>query len=188
MNSNLARRPDSPISNNFGNCDENLCQDRRDISSGIYADYGQNSVGTNSHAEINRLSSEFHSRISREMDEMVNSVSVQIQRAINDALSNQGLPQIQNAIMAGSGHTTRKGWNVLAEEPEANSEVLRNVGTRDTTRSEHIQNDDQPNHNAYDTHSALSLMMHGFNMKNAFSMYVNSMYGTCYLAVFFFCI
>ena len=36
------------------------------------------------------------------MDEMLNSVSVQIQRAINDAISNQALPQIQNAFRAGS--------------------------------------------------------------------------------------
>ena len=39
---------------------------------------------------------------------MMNSVSVQIQRAINDAISSQVLPQIQNALMAGSGHTTFK--------------------------------------------------------------------------------
>ena len=139
LDSSLARRPGSATSNNFGNDDENLYQDCRDISSGIDADYGQSSVGSNSHAEINRLSFELNSRISREMDEMMNSVSVQIQRTINDAISNQVLPLIQNAIMAGSGHVTRKGWNVSAEEPEANSEVLRNAGTRDNSRSEHIQ-------------------------------------------------
>ena len=49
------------------------------------------------------------------MDEMMNSVSVQIQRANNDAISNQVLPQIQNAFKAGSGHVTQKGWNVPAE-------------------------------------------------------------------------
>ena len=37
------------------------------------------------------------------MDEVMNSVSVQIQRAINDALSNQVLPQIQKALRPGSG-------------------------------------------------------------------------------------
>ena len=37
---------------------------------------------------------------------MMNSVSVQIQRAIYDAISNQVLPQIQNVIVAGSGHVT----------------------------------------------------------------------------------
>ena len=86
------------------------------------------------------MSSELISRISREMDEVMNSVSVQIQRAINDAISNQGLPQIQNAITAGSGHVTRKGWNVSAERPETNSEVLRNVDTKDNSRGEHVQN------------------------------------------------
>ena len=83
----------------------------------------------------------------------MNSDSVQIQTAINDAISNQVLSQIQNAIMAGSGHVTRRGWNVPAERPETNSENLRNVGTRDNSRSEHVQNcqnDDQSNHNAYD--------------------------------------
>ena len=84
---------------------------------------------------------------------MMNSVSVQIQRAINDAISNQVLPQIQDAIMAGSGHVTRKGWNVPAERPETNSEVLRNVGARDSSRSEHVQNrqnDGHSDHKAYD--------------------------------------
>ena len=46
------------------------------------------------------------------MEEMMNSVSVQIQRSINDAISNQILPQIQNAFKAGSGHVTQNGWNV----------------------------------------------------------------------------
>ena len=131
LDSNLTRRPGRTISNNFGIDNENLYQDCRDNSSGINADHGGNSVGTNSHAEINRLSSELISRISREMDEMMNSVSVQIQRAINDVISNQVLPQIQNTIMTGSGHATRRGWKISAEEPEINPEVLRNAGTRD---------------------------------------------------------
>ena len=44
----------------------------------------------------------------------MNSVSVQIQSAINDAISNQVLRQIQNAIAAGSEHVTRKRWDVPA--------------------------------------------------------------------------
>ena len=153
LDSNLARRPESATNNNFENDDENLYLNRRDISSGINAEYGQNSVGTNSHAQINRLLSEINSRKFREMDEVINSVSVHIQRAINDAISIQVLPQIQNATMAGSGHVTRKGWNVPAERLETNSEVLQNVGTRDNLRNEHVQNrhnGDQSNHNAYD--------------------------------------
>ena len=76
LKSNFARRPYSPVSNNFENGDENLYQDSRDISSGINADYGQNSVSTNCHADTNRISNELNSRISREMDEMMNSVIV----------------------------------------------------------------------------------------------------------------
>ena len=98
LDSNLARRPGSAASNNFGNGDENLNQDRREMSSGIIADYGQSSVGTNFHAEINRLSSELISKISREMDDMMNSVSVQTQRGRNDAISNQVFPLIQNTL------------------------------------------------------------------------------------------
>ena len=85
---------------------------------------------------------------------MMNSFSVQIQKAINDAICNQVLPQIQNAIAAGSGNMTRKGWNVSAERPETNSEVLRNAGAKDNLRSEHVQNrqnDDQSKQHAYDT-------------------------------------
>ena len=40
LDSNLARRPESATSNNFGNDDENLYLNRSDISSGINADYG----------------------------------------------------------------------------------------------------------------------------------------------------
>ena len=54
---------------------------------------------------------------------MMNSVNVRIQRASSDAFSNQVLPQIQNAIMAGSGHSTKRGWNVPAERPEVNPET-----------------------------------------------------------------
>ena len=66
----------------------------------------------------------------------MSSVSVQIQRAINDAISNQVLPHIQNVVMAGSGHVTRKGWNVAAERPEPNPEVQRNLNARNNLGNE----------------------------------------------------
>ena len=86
----------------------------------------------NSSAELNRLSSELNSRISREMDEMMNSVSVQIQRAISDAISTQVLPQIQNVIMAGLGHGAWKGWTIPSERPELISEVRQNLNAKTT--------------------------------------------------------
>ena len=73
------------------------------------ADYGQNSADMNSQVEIIKLSSELNSRISKEMDEMMSNVSFQIQRAINEAINTQVLPQIQNVIMAESGRETRRG-------------------------------------------------------------------------------
>ena len=82
LNSNLSRRPESVTSNNFENGEEKVHMNQRVINSGISADFDYNSTTANSSAEINKLSSESNSRISREMDEMMNSVSVQIQRAI----------------------------------------------------------------------------------------------------------
>ena len=73
------------------------------------------------------------------MDEMMNSVNDRIQRAISDAISNQVSPQIQIAIMAGSGHSTKKGWNVPFETPETNPEGLQGKKARNDLRSELTQ-------------------------------------------------
>ena len=123
INSNMPRRSRRFDSNESGNESENRNRNPKATNSGINAEFDHNSVTANSSAEINRLSSELNSRISREMDEMMNSVGVQIQRAISDAISTQILPQIQNVMIAGPGHGTRKGWNVPAERPEPISEV-----------------------------------------------------------------
>ena len=84
---------------------------------------------------------------------MMNSVSVQIERAINDAICNQVLPQIQNALISGSGHLTQNRWNVPSERPEINCKEFRSEKTRENSRSEPIRdhfNDGITNHNAYD--------------------------------------
>ena len=132
LNSNLARRPESAISNDLGNDHENTHVHPRVINSGTSAEFDRNSDTANSTAEINRLSSELNSRISREMDEMMNLVSVQVQRAINDAISNQVLPQIQNVIKAGSGQVTKK----VSERPEVSFDGLRSGKTRIDVRNE----------------------------------------------------
>ena len=82
------------------------------------------------------------------------SVSDQIQRAISDAISTQVLPQIQNVVMAGSGHGTRKGGDVLSERPELNSEVQRNPNAKNNLRNEQNENqlnNDFPDLNVHDT-------------------------------------
>ena len=153
LNSNLPRRSRSFASNESENENGNVARNQRNDHSRTNTEYDQNSVTANSSAEINRLSSELNSRISREMDKMMKSVSVQIQRAISDAISTQVLPQIQNIIMAGSGHGTRKGWDVSAERPELNSEVQRNLNAKNNLGNEQDGNqsdNDFPDLNFHD--------------------------------------
>ena len=107
LSSNRARRPESTVEDEFENIAENRHLDSRDVGPFTNADYGQNSTEGNSCAEINRLSGELNSRLSREMDEMMSSVNTQIQRAISDAISGQILPQIQSVLSGGSVQTTQ---------------------------------------------------------------------------------
>ena len=147
LNSNLPGRYRSSVSNESENENEDTSRSQRNIDPGMNTECDRNSVTGNSSAEKNRLSSKLNSRISREMDEMMNSVNVQIQRAINDAISTQVLPQIQKVIMAGSGHGTRKGWDVPSERPELNSEVQRNLNAKNGLREgqgENLPNDEYP--------------------------------------------
>ena len=141
LNSNRARRPESSIEDEFENNDENRQLDLRDVGPSTNADYGRNSSEGNSSAEINKLSSELNSRLSRELDEMM-SGNTQTQRAISDAISSQILPQIQTALSAGSGHSTQNRWNVPFWRPEATSEVLQNASSTDNSRSK--PNRDRP--------------------------------------------
>ena len=153
LNSNLLRRPRSFASNESENEDRNIGGNQRNVNSRTNTECDCNSVTGNSSAEINMLSSELNSRISRGMDEMMNSLSDQIQRAISDAICTQVLPQIQNVIMAGSGHGTRKGWDVPSERPELSSEVQRNLNAKNNLRNEQDENElnnDYPDLNVHD--------------------------------------
>ena len=153
LNSNLPRRSRSFVSNESENEDGNIGRNQRNVNSITNTECDRNLVTGTSSAEINRLSSELNSRISREMDEMMNSVSAQIQRAISDAISTQVLSQIQNVIMDGSGHGTRKEWDVPSERPELNSEVQRNLNAKNSLRNEQDENqlnNDYPELNVHD--------------------------------------
>ena len=142
VNSNQAGRPESLFGDEFGDENENEFPNPGNNGPSPNTELGHNSIRECSSVEINRLSSELNSRISREMDEMMNSVSVQIQRAINEAISSQILPQIQNAVMAGSGQLTKERWNVPAERPEGYSEILQNLEPRNNSKSK--QTNDRP--------------------------------------------
>ena len=86
------------------------------------------------------------------MNDMMNNVNIQIQRAISDAISNQILPQIQNALKAGSGHLTQNRWNVPVERPELISEDCRSERIKGNVRSEPVRDCFIDNHHvqAYD--------------------------------------
>ena len=146
LNGTSIRRQESITSNNLED-EINLHSDHRNRDTGTSAGYGHNSLSVDSQAEINRSSSELNSRISREMDEMMNSVSSQIQRAKSDAINDQVLPQIQNVIMAGSGPETRRGWERSDEGPESYSEVQHNVKAKTALNNEH---GDKPHRNVHD--------------------------------------
>ena len=147
LNGTSIRRQNSIASNNLEDEETNLHSENENLGIGTSAGYGHNSASLDSQAEINRLSSELNSRISREMDDMFNNVSSQIQRAINEAINSQVLPQIQNALMAGSGRETRRGWEVPVERPENHSEVQQNTRTRTTLINEQC---DRTYRNAHD--------------------------------------
>ena len=138
VNSNQAGRPESLFGDEFEDENENRFPNPRNDGPSPNTELGHNSIRECSSVEINRLSSELNSRISREMDEMMNSVSVQIQRAINEAISNQILPQIQNVVMAGSGQLTKERWNFPAERPEGYSEALQNSELRSNSKNKQI--------------------------------------------------
>ena len=142
VNSNQAGRPESLFGDEFEGENENGYPNPRNNGPSPNTELGHNSIRECSSIEINRLSSELNSRISREMDEMMNSVSVQIQRAINEAISSQILPQIQNAVMAGSGQSTKGRCNVPTERPEGYSEILQNSELRDNSKNK--QTNDRP--------------------------------------------
>ena len=78
LNSNPARRRESAFRKDIENECENTHLDTGIANLGLNTDFDQNSVTVNSIVEINKLSSELNSRISREMDEMMDSVNVWI--------------------------------------------------------------------------------------------------------------
>ena len=138
-NSNSARRSENVTGDMFENNGENLYLNIVEARPGISTGQDQNSARVNSNAEINKMSGELNSRLSREVYDMMNNVNIQIQRAISDTISNQILPQIQNAFKVGSRHLTQNRWNVRVERPELNSEDCRSETIKGNLRSEPVR-------------------------------------------------
>ena len=151
VSSNQARRPESSFGDEYENNVENTQLDAREAGLGSSADYGRNSTGGASSAEINRLTSELNSRLSREPDDMMSSVNPHIQRAISDAISDQIFPQSQSVQNAELGQSTLNKWNVPSERPGMNPEVLQSANLRNNLTSKPNRPcDGSTNSQAYD--------------------------------------
>ena len=64
----------------------------------VYAGNSQNSREVDSSSEIIRLSGELNQRITQERNDLMSSVSSQIERAISEAINEQDLPQIKTTL------------------------------------------------------------------------------------------
>ena len=94
------------------------------------------SCAASSSCELKRLSGEVNQRITQEVDGLMSSDSMQFQRAINEAIKEQVLPQIRASFMSLNEQQPQKGWNFPAERPERKSENASNRNIRCSSRDE----------------------------------------------------
>ena len=66
----------------------------------------------------------------------MSTVSSQIQRAINEAISEQILPQVQVTVKSGQGHMPERKWEDPVRRPEYRSEETLDRRFRSDSRDE----------------------------------------------------
>ena len=147
--SNSVRRPGSPSYNALVNHDVNSHSKSREDEIGGYA--GQNSREVDSSSEIHRLSGELNQRITQEMNDLMSSVSSQIQRAISEASNEQVLPQIQTTQWSAPGQVPNRRWEVPDRRPQCRYEVALNRKFRSSSRDE-LPRDFSRNEDLENTH------------------------------------
>ena len=134
--SNSVRRTESPSYNALVNHDVKFHSiSGEDVIRG-HAGNGQESREVDSSSEINRLSAELNPRISHDMNDLMSSVSSQIQRAITEAINEQVLPQIQATLTSRPGQVPNSRWEGLDRRPECRSEEALNLRFRSSSRDE----------------------------------------------------
>ena len=74
--------------------------------------------------------------MTREMSDFMPTVSSQIQRAINETISDQILPQIQATLKSGQGHVPERTWDDPARRLECRSEEALDRRFRNDSRDE----------------------------------------------------
>ena len=67
------------------------------------------------------------------------TVSSQIQRAINEAISDRIMPQIRATLKSGQGHVPERRWENPARRPEYRSKVALDRRFRSDSRDEYYR-------------------------------------------------
>ena len=127
-----------------------------------FAGNGLNSREAYSSTEINRLAEELNQRITQEMNDIMCSVSTQIRRTINEAISEQVLPQIQATLRSGQGHIPGRRWEASARRPECRSEEILNRNFRSSSRDE-LPRDFNRNEDLENAHYSITKKSGNFN-------------------------
>ena len=135
--SNYGRRPECPSYVTLLNQYNNFHPNSHETEIRTYAQNGQSSIDVDSGCEFNRLSGEPNQRITKEMSDFMSTASSQIQRAINEAISDQILPQIQTTLKSGQGHMPERRWEDPARRPEYRSEEALDRRFRSDSRDEY---------------------------------------------------
>ena len=123
---NLGRRPENPSYGNFLNQNGLSHSNSREAEIRSYAQNGHSAREVDSSSEYNRLSGEINERFSQEMGDFMSTVSSQIQRAINEAINYQILPQIKATLRSGQGQVPERRREVPARRQGFSSEVALN--------------------------------------------------------------
>ena len=95
--------------------------------------------------KLENIASEMNSRISQELDGLLFTVNTQVQRAIDNAISAQILPQIQTAFRAANG-------NGPSEGPDSGAEGLNRSVNMTSSRndiSEGLNQENRPRETHY---------------------------------------
>ena len=106
---NSTRRPESPRYDALIDHNSYFHSNSRKNEIRGFAENGQNSGENDSSSELNRLSGELNQRFTQKTNGLMNSVSLQIQRAVTEAINEHVLPQIQASLKSGNGLLPQKG-------------------------------------------------------------------------------
>ena len=136
MSSNFGRRPDSPGYDTSVNQNTNSHSNSREAEIRTCAQNGQSLREADSNSEFNRLSAELNQSNTQEVGDFESTVSSHIQRAINEAISDHILPQIQTTLRSGQGQLPERRWVVPVRGQGLRSENYSNRRFRSNSRDE----------------------------------------------------